>query len=164
MIGGTRSRRGLTPVVSSIIMCAVVLVIGASVWGVASSASSIMQTDYFDEVMESVEKIKERFCVENVGYNDTTKTLKIWVVNYGEIIINVTEIRIEGGGNSSYYYPPDDNQDNPPNGILIPSGGLVKFDVSPSEVSLRPDLSVSIRVDSERGNKAYASVYIPREK
>ena len=159
MVGGTRSRRGLTPVVSSIIMCAVVLVIGVSVWGVASSSSSIMQTDYFEEVMESVEKIKERFCVENVGYNDTTKTLKIWVVNYGEIDVNVTVIRIEVGGNFSYYHPPDGLSKSPPNGVLIPSGGLGYFNADPSGLSL-VGKSVSIRVDSERGNKAYASLRI----
>jgi len=158
---GMWNRRGLTPVVSNILMCAVVLVIGASVWGVASGASSIMRSDYFDEVMESVQKIDERFIIENIGYDDTTSMLKIWVFNFGKTTINVTRIRIEGGGNFSYYYPPDDDRDNPPNGILIPSGELVRFDVAPSEVSLRRSLSVSVRVESEREIKAYASILIP---
>ena len=157
-----RSRRGVTPVVSSIIMCAVVLVIGTSVWGVASSASSIMQTDYFDEVMESVEKIKERFYVENTGFDNTSQpTLKIWVLNYGSYKINVTQILITGGGNHSYHYPPDDDPDNPPNGILIYPGSLLRFDVTPSGISLRSGLSITVRVESERENKAYDSIRIP---
>ena len=154
MGGEMRGRRGLTPVISSIIMCAVVLVIGTSVWSVASSASSIMQNDYFEEVMESVEKIEERFCVESIGLDNTSQpTLKIWAFNYGEIDVNVTGIRIEGGGNSSYYYPPD--------GILISSGGIFRFDVTPSGISLRSGLSITVRVDSERGSKAYDSIRIP---
>ena len=152
MIGGTRSRRGLTPVVSSIIMCAVVLVIGASVWGVSSSASSIMQTDYFEEVMESVEKIKGRFCVENIGLDNTSQpTLKIWVVNYGEIDITVDWIRVQGGGNVSSH------DFNTP----ISAGEMVRFNVTQSEVIFSSGLSITVEVKSTRGNKAYDSILIP---
>ena len=160
--GRMRNKRGITPVVSSIILCAVVIVIGASVWGVASSASSIMRSDYFDDVMESVENIKERFYIENIGINITSQpSLQIWVLNYGSYRINVTQILITGGGNRSYHYPPDDDPDNPPNGILVYPGSLFRFDVIPSGISLRSGLSISVRVESEMENKAYASIRIP---
>jgi len=159
---GMWNRRGLTPVVSNILMCAVVLVIGTSVWGVASSSSSIMRSDYFDEVMESVDKIKERFCVENLGINIISQpSLQIWVLNYGSNTINITCIRIEGGGNFYDYYPPDDDPYTSPNGILIHAGDLFKFDVAQSVVSLTSGHSISVRVESERENKAYDRIRIP---
>ena len=147
-----RNKRGITPVVSSIILCAVVIVIGASVWGVASSASSIMQTDYFDEVMESVYKIKERFCVENIGFDNTSQpTLKIWVVNYGKIDITVDWIRVSGGGNvSSYEF-----------NTMMPAGEMIRLDVTESEVKFASGFSISVEVKSTRGNKAYDSTRIP---
>ena len=154
MRGGVWDRRGLTPVVSSIIMCAVVIVIGASVWGVASSASSIMQTDYFEEVMESVEKINERFCVENIGFDNTSQpTLKIWVFNYGKNDIIVEWIRVSGGGNvSSYEF-----------NTMITTGEMIRFDVVESEVKFARDLSIYVEVKSTRGNKAYDSILIPQK-
>lgn len=152
MLGGMRGGRGLTPVVSSIIMCAVVLVIGASVWGVASSASSIMQSDYYDEVIESIGKIEERFFVESIGLDNTSQpTLKIWVFNYGEVDITVEWIRVQGGGNVSI------QQLNTP----VSAGEMVKFDLPQSEVKFRSGLSVTVEVKSVRGNKAYETVRIP---
>lgn len=149
---GMWNRRGLTPVVSNIIMCAVVLVIGTSVWGIASSSSSIMRSDYFEEVMESVEKIKERFCVENIGFDNISQpTLKIWIINYGEIDITVEWIWVSGGGNvSSYVF-----------NTMLPAGEMIRFSVGESEVSFASGLSISVEVKSTRGNKAYASMRIP---
>ena len=145
-----RDKRGLTPVISSIILCAAVLVIGAGVWSVTYSASSIMQSHYYEEVMESVDKIKERFYIENIGFDNTSKMLKIWVYNYGKIDINVTLIRIRGGGNVSNYEVE----------TFIPAGELVRVDVAPNEVPLA-SVSISVEVKSKRGNKAYDSIFIP---
>jgi len=143
-------------------MCAVVLVIGASVWGVASGASSIMRSDYFDEVMESVEKIKERFYIENIGINITSSpSIQICVLNYGSTTINITRIRIEGGGSFYNYYPPDNVPKTPPNGILIQAEDLFIFVVAQSEVSLKCGQILSVRVESERENRAYDSIRIP---
>lgn len=147
---GMWNRRGLTPVVSNILMCAVVLVIGASVWGVASGASSIMRSDYFDEVMESVQKIDERFIIENIGYDDTSKTVKIWVSNYGDININITLISVTAG---SYVF------DDEPKKLVL-AGNIERFDVSTEEVSLK-GLSISVKGKTERENNAYASILIP---
>ena len=149
---GMWNRRGIAPVVSSIIMCAVVLVIGASIWGVASSASSVLRSDYFEEVMESVEKIKERFCIENIGFDNTSQpTLKIWIVNYGKINTTIEWIRIRGGGDVSSH------EFNTP----ISPGEMVRFDVAPTEVSLASGLSITVEVKSTRGNKAYDSILMP---
>ncbi len=91
-------RRGMTSVLTTILMVAVVISIGVSVWGFANSASAVMRTDYFDEVIESVYKIKERFRIENIGVNISTDgSIEVWVLNYGETKVNITRFNFSGG-------------------------------------------------------------------
>lgn len=145
------SKRGTSPVISSIVLSVIVLVIGASVWSFATSASSVIASDYFEELMEAVEKIEERFCIENIGYNDTSQTLKIWIYNYGKIDITIEAISVEGDGNVYFH-----------SGVgLISAGELVRINVAPTTMSPLSGLSISIEVRSNRGNKAYDSVLVP---
>ena len=142
----------MSPIISSVLLSAVVLVIGASVWSVTHSASSVLQNNYYEGVMESVENIKERFYIENIGYiNSSEPKLKIWIYNYGEMDIVIEFIRLKGAGKISTQLV----------GIPLPVGEIIGIDVSSSEFSLTSGLSVSIEVKSLRGNKAYASILIP---
>jgi len=146
-----RGKRGLSPVVSSVILTAAVLVIGVSVWTFATGSSGVIQESYCDEVIESAEKVQERFCVENVGLDQASNTVTIWVLNYGPIDLTLDRVRVTGGSNMSYHTI----------GVEIPVGAFVRIDVTPSEVSLIDGLSLSIEVISRRGNKAYDSLLIP---
>lgn len=147
-----KNRRGISPVISSVILSAVVIVIGASVWSVTHSAASVMQNDYYEGVMESVETIKERFYIENIGYsNSSGPKLKIWIYNYGEMDIVIELIRLKGAGNISTQLV----------GLSLSVREIIGIDVTSSEFSLTSGLSVSIEVKSLRGNKAYASILIP---
>jgi len=147
-------RMGFSSVLTSIIMVAVVLSIGISVWGVTHSAATVMRSDYYNDVIESVYKIKERFRIENLGVNITSaNTLTVWVVNYGECEVNITRFKISGDGNETYY--------SPPNGALLSSGEFRRFDFIPSGVSLLKGHNISVRVESELENKAYDEIQIP---
>lgn len=147
-----KNRRGISPVISSVILSAVVIVIGASVWSVTHSAASVMQNDYYEGVMESVETIKERFYIENIRYSNSSEPkLKIWIYNYGEMDIVIELIRLKGAGNISTQLV----------GLSLPVREIIGIDVTSSEFSLTSGLSVSIEVKSLRGNKAYASILIP---
>lgn len=147
-----RGSRGVSPIISSIIMTAMVLVIGAGVWGVATGASTVIQKNYYEEVMVSVEKIKERFCIENIGVDSDSNTLKIWIYNYGTIAITVEMIRVQGGGNVSYQ-----SVDIPP----IAACEFTRVDVNPSEISFQSGMSITVEIRSNRGNKAYDSIRKP---
>jgi flagellin-like protein len=150
----TRMRKGFSSVLTSILMVAVVLSIGISIWGFTHSAATVMRSDYYDDVMESVYKIKERFRIENIGVNVTAaNTLNVWVVNYGECDVNITRFKISGDGNETYYYPP--------NGTLLSSGEFHRFDIVQSEVPLLKGHNISVRVESEMENKAYDKIQIP---
>ena len=143
--------RGISPVISSVILSAMVLVIGVSVWSVATSASSVISSGYFEEVMVSVENVKERFCVENVGFDEDAQMLKIWIFNYGAIAITIEAISVKGGGNVYTH----------PGGGEVSAGEFIRVDVVPDNISLLSGLSVTVEVRSNRGNKAYDSILLP---
>ncbi len=152
----------MSSVLTTIIMVAVVISIGVSVWGFANGAATAMRTDYFDNVMESVYKIKERFRIENIAVNMTVDpSIQVWVLNYGETEVNITRIKVSGGGDVSYYYPPDNNQSLAPNGVIIAPGEFGRFDIAEDAFEYRKGITISVRVESERENKAYETTKFP---
>jgi hypothetical protein len=132
-------------------MAAMVLVIGASVWSFATSASSIISTNYYEEVMESVEKVKERFAIENTGVDSDSNTLRIWLYNYGPIDLTIDLIRVTGGNNISSQSV----------SIPVSAGEIKQITVEPTEISLMRGLSVTIELRSSRGSKTYDSIRVP---
>lgn len=148
-------RRGMSSVLTTIMMVAVVISIGMSIWGFAGSAATVMRTDYFDEVMKSVYKIKERFRIENIGVNiSVAGSIEVWVLNYGETEVNITRIKVSGRGNEMYYYPPD-------NETALSPGEFRRFNVLQGTVEFRKGIVISVRVESERENKAYETTKLP---
>ena len=90
--------RAVSSLLTAVILCSSVLVIGGAVWAFANNSSSLMGNDYFDEVNEKVDKARERFMVENIEpMNDSC--LRVWVYNYGDISINVTTYVFRNGSN-----------------------------------------------------------------
>lgn len=148
-------RRGMSSVLTTIMMVAVVISIGMSIWGFAGSAATVMRTDYFDAVMKSVYKIKERFRIENIAVNITAApSIQVWVLNYGEYEVNITLIKVSGGGNESYYYPSD-------NVTVLNPGEFRRFNVPQDTVEFRKGLNIAVRVESSRENRAYENIQIP---
>jgi len=155
-------KRGVSTVLTSVLMTAVVLSIGIGVWQFTNSAATVMRMDYFEDVMESVDNIKERFAIENVAVNTTqAPSLQVWVINYGEGEVNITKIKISTVGNHTFYYPPDNDPETTPNGVIIAAGGFYRFDVIQSEINIMKGMSVSVRADSSRENRAYEEFRVP---
>ena len=84
-----RNRRGISPVIATVVLAGVVLAIGGSLWYYAIGASTIVANSYVNETLDSVYEVTERFIIENIYYNSSTDTMHIWVYNYGEMKINV---------------------------------------------------------------------------
>jgi len=83
-------RRAITPVVSALILSAVVLTIGGVVWAFSQGAMTISAEDYAGSVINMTDTISERFIIEHVAYiNDDPK---VWIFNYGSVDI---EVKIE---------------------------------------------------------------------
>jgi hypothetical protein len=135
-------KKGLTPVVATIILCGVVLIIGTSVWFLTYSISSGLQTSYYEGVKIQIDRVSERFTIEHVGYDNVTKTLHVWVYNYGEVDIEV-DMYVKGDIEGSNIGP-----------TSISAEGLVEMTVS-FEDYLSPGSELVVEVISRRQNVVY---------
>lgn len=80
---GSKKKRGVSPVISTIILSAVVMAVGGSLLSFASGASTVFANDYINSTFVQVEDILESFIVEHVSYNDTDNVLHIWIFSCG---------------------------------------------------------------------------------
>jgi len=90
-----KERRAITPVISAVVLTAVVLTLGGVIWAFSQGTMTISAEDYAESVIEMTDTISERFIVEHVAYIDTN--LKIWIYNYGSVDI---EVKIQVGSDT----------------------------------------------------------------
>ncbi len=91
-----RNRKGLSPVISSVILLLTVLVVGVFVWWFAISRAGITVSTYSSEVGDSIEKVEERFVVEHVQNTGSGPyTMNISVYNYGKIDVKIKYVYAE---------------------------------------------------------------------
>jgi len=142
-------RRGISPVIATVILCGVVLTIGISVWSLTYTIASGLQLDYYEEVEEMMNAVKKRFIIEHVAYNSTINKLHVWIYNYGEVEIEIIQVLVRGdaeGENSTV--------------ITIESGDLVGIDV-PLNASVGDELSITVVEGFRRQNHVYATYIVP---
>jgi len=132
-------RRGFSPVVSAVILSAVVLTIGGVLWAFSQSAMTISAEDYAKSMIEMTDTISERFIIEHVSYD--AGILHIWVYNYGEVDIEVKVTYPE------YLIWTE-----------VSSKDLEKIDII---IELSPNTAVGINVESRRENDAYYRFVVP---
>ncbi len=140
-------RVGISPVIASIILSAMVLVVGAGVWSYSNSAASVIASDYANETIEMVSTIQERFVIEHEYFNNNTHTLSLWIYNYGEVAIKINTIITI------------DNTNYPNNSIAISADSIkeVTFDVG-STLPVNEDISIYIL--TARGNSKRETYYV----
>jgi flagellin-like protein len=141
---GISSRRGLSPVVSSIILTGIVLAVGLSVWVYSFNMADVIGDQYVGEVLLHLDTVRERFTVAHVAYD--SGLLRVWVYNYGDISIEV-DVYVRGDAEGS-------NASGTPVGV-----GEVKA-VSLS-LSAEPGYELSVEVVSRRQNFIYESYIVP---
>ncbi len=142
-------RKGLSPVIASVILSGMVLVIGAGVWSYSYGAASTMANDYSDETIDMVHTIIERFTIEKVDYDSSAENISIYVYNYGDVSIDVdTTIKI----NETSYYDYDK--------VIDPKNfEKICIDVS-GEGGLSSLQKVSIDLRTKRENREYMTYYV----
>jgi len=141
-----RNRKGLSPVVATIILCGAVLTIGISTWSLAYTITSGLKSDYYESVKEQMDTISERFFVEHVYYSSTSGKLEVWVYNFAEVDIQV-DVYVRGdavGSNST--------------GVSVNHMDKTMILVS---VNATSGNELSITVMSRRQNTAYATYIVP---
>ena len=143
--GRMRNKRGITPVVATIILSAVVIAVGGAVWSYSQGAATVIANDYMNGTMSLLNEVIERFTVEHVRYYENN-TLRVWIFNYGDVDIVVdVYATITEGTNSSM-------------GEEVASEKLVPVDIPLNATS---GDEVAIKVHSRRQNNAYYTYYVP---
>jgi flagellin-like protein len=145
-------KRGLSPVIATVILSAVVLAIGGGLWSYSAGAATIIANGYIEDTIELVNEVTERFVVEHISYDSSQNELKVWVYNYGgqQIIVDTYA-----------YVSSTDNGDfmDSTFGTTIESGDTSEIVISLSYSVVSGD-EVSISVHSRRQNDAYEKYYI----
>ena len=141
-----RHRRGISPVIATVILAAAVIVIGGITWSYALSATTIMANDYVNGTLSTLYDISERFTIEHLYYNDTAKNLVVYLYNYGEVPITV----------DTYVTPSSGVRVSALN-AYVPSKHLAKV-IIPIDVSSGTNLS--IKCHTRRSNDVYDQYYV----
>ena len=82
-------RRGLSPVIATVILAGTVLTIGGIIWSYSLGAATVTAESYVNDTMDMLHEMQERFDVEHVRYNMNNDTLLVWVYNYGKVDIMI---------------------------------------------------------------------------
>ena len=144
-----KRKRGVSPVISSIILTAMVIAIGGAIWSYAQGASTVVADDYVDGVMELLETAAERFTVELVSNNSNRTVLQVWIYNYGDVNVSLDVYAHIGENTYS-----TDLMDP----VVVGSGALVCANVT---VAAGSGDEVGIKVHSRRQNNAYSIYTVP---
>jgi len=150
-------KKGLTPVVATIILCGVVLILGISAWSLTYSVSRNLQTSYYEGIKKQMDTISERFIIEHIAYDGNN--LHVWVYNYGNISyyggisIDIVSASVWRG---TEYLGSRDFRSNP---ITISSADFAEITVTIGILSAGNELVV--HVTSGRDNDVYQTYVFP---
>ena len=142
-------RRGLSPVIATIILSGVVLAVGGAVWSFSLGAAANVSEDYVNDTLDMVNEVIERFTVEHVSYDSTSDTLNVWVYNYGDV-----KVRVD-------LYADSDTETSSTFDTLIETQTTELIAIDFSGDPLESNDEVSIKVYSRRQNFAYYTYYVP---
>jgi flagellin-like protein len=140
-------RRGVSPVISTIILSAIVIAIGGAVWNYSQGAATVIANDYINGTMTLLNEVIERFAVEHASNSSDGSTLYVWVYNYGEV-----DITVDVYANSTVSF-------NSTLDTFVESGEVVKIEVYFTSYPLQTGDEVSIKAHSRRQNNAYYTYY-----
>jgi len=140
--------RGVTPVIATIILSAVVIAVGGAVWSYSQGAATVIANNYVNGTMSLLNEVTERFTIEHVSNNSDRTVLYVWVYNYGEVDI-VVDLYVNSTGQFRSVL-----------GTAMASGDLVRIDVSYAGDPLQSGVTVAIKAHSRRQNNAYYEFYV----
>jgi flagellin-like protein len=145
-------RRGLSPVIASVILSAAVLTIGGALWAYASDTATFVATGYIEDTIELTNDVTERFVVEHISYDSSQDKLIVWVFNYGGQDIFVDTYAYVSSTSYGEFMDStfDESIDSGDNSMII----------IPLSFSVESGDEVSITIHSRRQNSAYETYYI----
>lgn len=91
VIFGMKSRRGVSEVISSLLVLFITVSIGVAVYAYATNVFSSMISSYSDTYFFNTMVLKERFLIEDLWFKDNS-TVIITLFNYGSVSVVISAI------------------------------------------------------------------------
>ena len=146
-------RKALSPVIATVILSAVVLAIGGSIWSYSAGAATVIANGYVNDTLDLVNEVTERFVIEHVSYDSTPNNLTVWVYNYGDQVITI-DLYVTVNSVASGEFEDATLE------TVIGKGETEEIVIELS-LSVDTDDEVSLKAHSRRQNNAYETYYIP---
>ena len=144
----SRRNRGLSPVIATIILSAVVISIGGAIWSYAQGAATINANQYIDSTMDLMNEVIERFTIEHVSNSSDGNNLYVWVYNHGDVDIVVD---VYANSTGVYFSTLE---------TTVVTEDLVKVSIDFSSAPLVAGDEVAIKAQSRRQNNAFYTYYV----
>jgi flagellin-like protein len=87
-----RCKKAVSPVVSNLVLVAVVIVLGFAALMYARTISASYQSDYHSSVTSDIDELKESLAFEQAFYNSTGGSVHIYFINSGRISITIDQV------------------------------------------------------------------------
>ncbi len=143
-------RRGVSPIVSTVLITAIIVVLGTTIFlwavtmlGLSSQSISILTS-------AASERLMEDFVIEYVKFYYDNNSIAVYVRNVGQIHITIVSIYIQDINNTENFARISVN-------VLIPVGNLTKIPASVPFTLERGHIYM-VKVASSRGNSYSAEV------
>jgi len=142
-----KKRRAEANVVTTVILTAVVLTIGCTIWSYAQSATTVIADNYVKGTLSLIDDIIERFTIERVFYLSSAQSLHVYVNNYGSVDTTVDLLVTLQDGSC----------------LSVSGTNVLKSQVTciPVSMTLSSGTAVGIKVHSRRGNDVYVNYVVP---
>ena len=98
-----KKRRGLSTVVSSVILLSAVAIMGVMLIGWANTNLSTKQIELSNSLDEKMNKLNEDLLVEKIWFGTNPAIVNITIGNVGSIGFNITRIEIENSTSKLFF-------------------------------------------------------------
>lgn len=79
----SRDKRALSPIFATVLLASIIIVFGSVAYYYSSNITRTATNDYVSTLSGSQQAIAERIGFENVAYDQSSKTLTIYIINCG---------------------------------------------------------------------------------
>lgn len=140
-----RDKRGVSEVVSSLMMILLVATAGTILYAYSTSTLSSSGSSFQQATAKKEELARERLLITTVWWNISTEYMNVTVLNYGKIELSIDAVYIDGTQVSAATYTDG-------RGETIGKGSIVSVKFT-SPVSLTDGQTYEIITVTERGSR-----------
>jgi hypothetical protein len=79
----SRNKRALSPIFATVLLAAIIIVVGSVAYYYSSNLTNTATNNYVQTLTDSKQTMSERLGFENVVYTQSTRTLTVYLINYG---------------------------------------------------------------------------------